>query len=251
MSIFKHKIKPLYIALFLVPAQILSTQVFADINFNEREFKSEVLENDHYFEIGDLPNDEVYIVDENNIDSILVALNSDDDSTSPALFSSQNDPGRHLSYWWPSTNTRITSVPLKSFSFNSTWQLPMDRGVANWNNRNTPIHFTTSSTSNNTVSAGPRDDTWYGLASSWISGSDIVRFEIAVNSRTVSNNAINFENFVTSVFTHELGHTIGLKDNPTGTTGNGSLMNYTRDRNALVIPTTFDVASVNMLYNSN
>jgi len=45
---------------------------------------------------------------------------------------------------------------------------------------------------------------------------------------------------------HELGHVVGLRDNPTG--GTSSLMNGNRNRNTITRPTTFDIQSVNMLY---
>ena len=55
--------------------------------------------------------------------------------------------------------------------------------------------------------------------------------------------------YVRSVFAHELGHTVGLADNPAGAgDANGSLMNHGRDRNVVLGPTSFDITSVNMLY---
>ena len=55
--------------------------------------------------------------------------------------------------------------------------------------------------------------------------------------------------FITNVFAHELGHSVGLRDNPIGTIFNESLMRETRDPTEVVGPTPFDIESVNMLYN--
>jgi len=54
---------------------------------------------------------------------------------------------------------------------------------------------------------------------------------------------------VTNVFEHELGHVLGLGDNPNGVgSSNGSVMNSARNRNTVPGITQFDVQSVNWLY---
>jgi len=136
------------------------------------------------------------------------------------------------------------------FSFNATWQAPMERAISNWNSRPTTVFFEQLSISNNTITAGSRVYTWYGLHTAWHRAGIITRFTIDMNSRTISQDATNFSNFVTSVFAHELGHSIWLADNPAGTTANGSIMNHNRNRNTLTTPTAFDVASVNIMFGS-
>ena len=51
--------------------------------------------------------------------------------------------------------------------------------------------------------------------------------------------------------THELGHAIGLRDNPTGATAlNASIMNSGTRRQRWVrrAPSNFDIISVNIIY---
>jgi len=170
--------------------------------------------------------------------------------SSVTLWARWNDPSRHLASWWPSANANTTNVPLRSFNFDATWQTPMNNAIANWNSRNTPISFTTNSTSNNTVTSASRADTWYGLITRTSNGSNVTRFEIVMNSRTITNSATNLSNFITSVFAHELGHAIGLADNP-AQGGTGSIMSHARNRNTITVPSAFDVASVNILYSNN
>ena len=45
---------------------------------------------------------------------------------------------------------------------------------------------------------------------------------------------------------HELGHAFCLDDKPSS--GNSSIMNYDRDRNTLIKPTSNDIAGVNNAY---
>lgn len=167
------------------------------------------------------------------------------------LFARWNDPVRHLSAWWPSANANTTSIPL---TFNPqpppAWQSPMNNAISNWNTRSTPINFNTVPTSNNVVSVGSLATPAYGLIQLRGSGSNVSMFSINLNSRTITNSATNLENFITSVFAHELGHAIGLRDDPVAS-ANGSIMNGERERNELTIPTQFDVTSVNMLYSRN
>ena len=82
-----------------------------------------------------------------------------------------------------------------------------------------------------------------------IQGSRLITYRIILNSNTISRDAINFSDFVTSIFAHEFGHSIWLADNPSEASGtNGSIMNHSRNRNTLTVPTSFDVASVNEKY---
>ena len=159
----------------------------------------------------------------------------------------QHDPDRHNPRWFHSS-----TVPLRSFSFSSPWHTAANNGISNWNSRSTPVTFVTNSTSNNFVRADSHAQTWYGrIRYLEHSGSSLTRFEIDLNTRSISISPTltNLTNFATSVMAHELGHAIGLPDNPVGTATNGSIMNHARNRNSITVPTNFDVTSVNMLYN--
>lgn len=71
-------------------------------------------------------------------------------------------------------------------------------------------------------------------------------FDITLNSRTISRDATNVSNFIQSVFVHELGHSIWLRDNPPTTSP--SIMSHSRDRDTMTDPQTYDINAVNAKY---
>ena len=76
------------------------------------------------------------------------------------------------------------------------------------------------------------NDTWYGLTSQ------------TYNSST--GYTTNFNNFAKSTVTHEFGHVFWICDNPN--TSKSSIMKYSRNRNDMTAPQTFDVDNVNAKY---
>ncbi len=92
------------------------------------------------------------------------------------------------------------------------------------------------------------DDTWYGLTSQTYNSSTgyTTKFTIKVNARNISADATNFNNFAKSTVTHEFGHVFWLCDNPN--TSKSSIMKYSRNRNGMTAPQTFDVDNVNAKY---
>ncbi|RHL28189.1 hypothetical protein DW028_09045 [Agathobacter rectalis] len=92
------------------------------------------------------------------------------------------------------------------------------------------------------------NDTWYGLTSQTYNSSTgyTTKFTIKVNARTISEDATNFNNFAKSTVTHEFGHVFWLCDNPN--TSKSSIMKYSRNRNSMTAPQTFDVDNVNAKY---
>lgn len=146
-----------------------------------------------------------------------------------------------LSYGWPNV-----VIPIKPYSYNNTWQSPMDASISNWNNAGAKITFNKDSTSNNTIIVDSYADSWLGLNTGTHSGSQLTRFVIQLNSRTINLNATNFSNFVTSVFVHELGHSIWLADNPDTTCE--TIMSYYRDRNTMTQPQVYDIRNVQLKY---
>jgi hypothetical protein len=92
-------------------------------------------------------------------------------------------------------------------------------------------------------------------------GETFAWFDIIVNSNRIINggkwcevSGCNCTKSVgaisTSVFVHELGHALGLSDNPPGTdnVNNRSIMRHIRCRVRTSNPQTFDINSVNMVY---
>ena len=130
----------------------------------------------------------------------------------------------------------------------------MNRGRLNWNNSLANVQFFENSTSNNRVFVEPHRWTALGRIyyRSW-SGHELRRFDIYMNSRTIPESpTFNSPNFISSVFAHELGHAVGLRDNPVGgSPGNGSIMSSSRNRNIIAGPTAFDIISINILYSNN
>lgn len=162
------------------------------------------------------------------------------------------DIRRHNSEVWPRSSSDVTTIPIRNLSApNQSWLSAMNRAVNDWNNSNAHINFSQNSTSNNLTNVQNNANPWFGLIEMQVNTNTrhISRFNITLNHRTISNSATSLDNFITSVMSHELGHVLGLADNPTNVTGsNGSLMNHARNRNILISPLPVDIASVNLRY---
>ncbi|WP_432979615.1 hypothetical protein [Dactylosporangium sp. CA-233914] len=136
---------------------------------------------------------------------------------------------------------------IQPYSFNSTWQGPLDQALTNWYNTPTAAWIEKSSSASSWMEAPNLSDTWYGLYTPFGSGSGRY-FRIQLNSRTLSADAGgNFGNWVTSSFTHELGHALSLADNPP-VASNASIMRHDRNRSTLTTPQTYDINDVNNFY---
>lgn len=140
------------------------------------------------------------------------------------------------------------SVQSYSSSYNSTWVGYLDNGRAAWNNSTANVTISTSSSSSNTIQAAQYADSWYGLCTQTYNTSTgyTTQFTIQINARTIAADATNNANFAKSTIAHEFGHVFWLCDNPSTTSS--SLMKYTRDRNTLTTPQTFDINNVNAKY---
>lgn len=135
------------------------------------------------------------------------------------------------------------------YSYNDLWQAAIDQSRSNWNTSSAPIYFYTSSSSNNRIYASQYDYTAYGKTYPLeVSGSTLTKFKIELNSRTIANDAAsgNVSNFIQSVLVHELGHTIWLADNPI--TSSSSIMKYSRNRDTMTNPSSYDIANVDAKY---
>ncbi|MEY8745216.1 M57 family metalloprotease [Paenibacillus tundrae] len=158
-----------------------------------------------------------------------------------AMFGSTIYAATFLNYGYPSS-----TIPIRPYNYTSTWQAPMDASIANWNNAGAKVQFTKSTNSPNTITAGNFNNTAYGVNYASVSGSQVVSFRIELNASTISADATNLSNFIQSVFVHELGHSVWLGDNPT--TSSPSIMSYTRNRNSMTKPQTFDINNVRSRY---
>lgn len=148
---------------------------------------------------------------------------------------------KYLNYGWPTSN-----VPIRPYNHNSTWQRALDNGMASWNGAGAKVSFNKVSGSNNPVYVANYSYGAYGKCIIYYSGNKITRFTIEMNNRTISRDATNFSNFIQSVFVHELGHAIWLADNPR--TSQPSIMKYSRNRNTMTRPQTFDINNVRAKY---
>ncbi|WP_127933045.1 hypothetical protein [Nonomuraea polychroma] len=140
---------------------------------------------------------------------------------------------------WNGTGQDIASIAIYPYSYNSTWQTPMNAALSNWNATASPANFYKSTYSGSTITVSSYSDTWYGYYQRCGGSCMYVR----LNSRTINRDASNFANFVTSTLVHEFGHALNLAHNSLT-----SIMNTSRNRNTMTKPQSHDVADVNSYY---
>lgn len=83
---------------------------------------------------------------------------------------------------------------VENFDYINTWRLPMDRAIQEWNGTPTRVRISKSDRSNNTINAQQYSFEWYGLYTHFSYFTD--SFKIELNSRTISRDSTNFENFI-------------------------------------------------------
>lgn len=157
------------------------------------------------------------------------------------VLASSAEPARadYFSGGWPTGWSYI-----RPYSYNSTWQSPMDRSLNNWNATASPADIQKVSGAGNTVTAASYADSWFGYYNKYCSVS--CYYTVRLNSRRISGEATNFANFVTSVMVHEFGHALSMADNPNTT--RASIMKESRPRNSMITPQSYDVEEVNRYY---
>jgi predicted Zn-dependent protease len=150
----------------------------------------------------------------------------------------QADEGSPFSFIGQGT-PKIAVYP---YSYNSQWQPGMDAALANWNATYSPAELTKSTDSTSSVTAASYSAGWYGYYQACGSTCLYIR----LNARTISVDATNQKNFVTSVLVHEFGHALNLghRDNQ------DSIMDTNRKRNTMVKPSSSDVTNVIRAYPS-
>ena len=170
-----------------------------------------------------------------------------------------NDPSRHMRYWYRSNEI--------TFRFceegDATNRPDMRRGMRYWNESDAPIIFREYGGSRNIVYVYEFGSDflsrvilglgYFGTYRPYIvypwAGPAVGKFEIRMNTRPLNNpwwTSASREEAYTSIFAHELGHAIGLADNPLGRFSRESLM--AQGQATVIGPTAFDVESVRMLY---
>ena len=171
------------------------------------------------------------------------------------------DPYVHMRAWWPPANSGETVIPIRPWSNapNNYWTSGMERGLLNWNLSDINVRFVRTEASRNAVIFRDNPTGTYLGRYYWtppiVSGGNVIEFNIVMNTATITRRVGNdnerLRNYVTSIFTHELAHAVGLEDNPRGVTRQGSIMNTgsnQRNRNYVIGLTPFDRASIWALY---
>ena len=135
------------------------------------------------------------------------------------------------------------------------WSVPIRRGISYWNNSAAPVMFVEGGHGGNRVSVGERYYLQRGVNNFGTvnvrdrTNTELRSFHIDFNPIAVEHEVRvirgNFSNIVASTMAHELGHVIGLEDNPPNL---NSIMNTNRNRDILVSPTYFDAESVSIIY---
>lgn len=150
----------------------------------------------------------------------------------------------------PTYDTYYTShIRIKNGGMNSTWWNNVFQAATNWSatNSQTNAIIGTSTSSDNVVYAASYAVSWYGAYTPLThSSTNTTSFKVQLNSRTINRDCTDFNNFVTSVMVHELGHALGINDRYNVST---CIMGSTRDRNTLTTPQSDDIAGVSYIWN--
>ncbi|MCL2427508.1 MAG: Ig-like domain-containing protein [Oscillospiraceae bacterium] len=198
-----------------------------------------------------------------NMGGTLITPNTDVPNSDRRYWARWTDPDRHvthrLSSWWPRSESGITNISMRKHEDRVLYG-HIEEGVRIWNNltSQTGVHFYFDTASRNTVEAREFDFYDFGVTYTRDStGTRLNSFQIELNTSEGFLHArnIDFQNFyglAASVMAHELGHVIGLDDDPVNSSGNlvNSIMNgtFVLERR-IEAPLPFDVDSVRMIYN--
>lgn len=144
-------------------------------------------------------------------------------------------------------------APTRSFSIQcvgtlatgTTWMPLIQQSAAAWNSTSAGTNLSVTTTASAyTCEVDSYADSWYGLMTpTSVSSGNLNSATIKINSRTC-NSASNWRK---STITHEMGHLLGLKDNPP-ISDDSSLMNHGRNRNNVYVPQPYDIMNVKYYY---
>lgn len=137
------------------------------------------------------------------------------------------------------------SITLTNSTMNSTWWDNVCVAASNWNATPTRALISTATSGGHIVYAGSYSWSGYGVYIPLThSSTQTTSFKIQLNSKNINSVATNFDNFVQSTMTHELGHALGINDR----SGSTYIMGSSRDRNSLTTPQTDDINGVNAMW---
>jgi len=145
-------------------------------------------------------------------------------------------------YYWKDGVSGLT------YKWGSNLQTPgtvirtdFENALSDWNGTPTPVWFSYSSRSSNTLNSYyVSDSSEYGVCNITYSGNEILYFTAMVNAGNIN---IGKSNVARSAAGHELGHGIGL-----GHSTAIAIMNSNRDRTRIYTPQQDDINGVNARY---
>ncbi|TDD21155.1 matrixin family metalloprotease [Nonomuraea diastatica] len=127
--------------------------------------------------------------------------------------------------------------------YNDQWQQPMTRAPQRWS-EHARVALRNASGANCNVKVGRYSSSGYGHYYSYHVNGGSTGCYITLNARTIAAEASRFQNFVHSVFTHELGHALSLGHNERG----DSIMCKCRNRNTMTRRQSHDNSDVTDYY---
>jgi len=171
-------------------------------------------------------------------------------NTNTTYWARWTDPNRHCQSWWPAANSGTTNIDFNVFlivSGNATLNSGVNIGMNAWNNSAARVNFARNFSSVNTVSIIFDDNSRVRVGEI---GTRITQFHVQLNPHQIEALARSYGVTQTQVaghiMAHELGHVLGLKDNPYF----GGVASVMRQEGIHIhnTVTSFDVQSVNMIY---
>ncbi|MEU6717406.1 matrixin family metalloprotease [Nonomuraea sp. NPDC046802] len=127
--------------------------------------------------------------------------------------------------------------------YNDQWKSPMTKAPQRWSNH-ARVALRNTSDANCNIKAGRYSSSFYGRYYDYHVNGGSTGCYIILNARTIAAEADRFQNYVHSVFTHELGHALSLGHNDR----NDSIMCYCRDRNTMTRRQPHDNSDVTSYY---
>ncbi len=143
------------------------------------------------------------------------------------------------------TPTRTFTIQCTGTLATGTTWFPLIQESSNaWNSTSAGTNISiTTAPSSYVCEVGVYADTWFGVTSFPSNSSTINSATILINARTCDTD----NNSRKSTITHEIGHLLGLADNPP-ISANKSLMNYDRNKKTVYTPQAYDIMNVKYIY---